>query len=492
MEPQTSERVVGGRYRLGGVLGEGGMARVYDAYDERLERPVAVKILHRATEALPGMRRRFEQEARIAARLVHPYIVAVLDYGEDDDACYLVMERLPGTTLREEIARGPVPVRRIVLVMLETLTALEAAHRYGVLHRDVKPSNILHQDDGHTKIADFGIAKSLDRWALTEQVPDDVTQTGIVLGTPGYLAPERRRGESASVRSDLYGVGAVMVEAVTGTRPGLDRIDVGAVPPTLRAIAAKAVAPEPEQRFASAEDMQQALASLQRERQPVPLVLTSNAHAATQPLAATAAPRPADPPSHTMALPAPPLPRPVAPARHGRRRLLAGLALGGLVLAAVLGLAALLVSSGGSGPAPGAAPAHHRSAHTASHPSDPVGSDLRSAAGTVAAGSMPGDAVLAQALDQTAAQPAGTHRTAVAQQAIALGQVLLDAGAITSGEYQDAASALEAAGASPADVPLNPLNTTTTAPGPPGPGQGSGHGHGHDHSGPDGGPGQQG
>src|SRR6516165_10336676 len=152
------------------------MARVYDAYDERLERAVAVKILHRATEALPGMRRRFEQEARIAARLIHPCIVAVLDH----DACYLVLERLPGTTLRDEMARGPVPMRRVVLVMMETLTALEAAHRYGVLHRDIKPSNILHQDDGHTKIADFGIAKSFDVQPLNEPA-DDATQTGIVL-----------------------------------------------------------------------------------------------------------------------------------------------------------------------------------------------------------------------------------------------------------------------------------------------------------------------
>src|SRR6516165_2852278 len=242
------------------------MARVYDAYDERLERAVAVKILHRATEALPGMRQRFEQEARIAARLVHPYIVAVLDYGEDHDACYLVMERLPGSTLRDEMARGPIPTRRAVLVMMETLTALEAAHRYGVLHRDIKPSNILHQDDGHTKIADFGIAKSLDLRALMHSVPDDMTQTGMVLGTPGYLAPERRVGAPASVRSDLYAVGAVMVEALTGTRPGLEGVNVEPVPSPLREVAAKAVAPDPEARFASAEQMLQALATLQRDR----------------------------------------------------------------------------------------------------------------------------------------------------------------------------------------------------------------------------------
>jgi eukaryotic-like serine/threonine-protein kinase len=487
VQPQTTGRVVGGRYRLGGVLGEGGMAKVYDAYDERLERPVAVKILHRTTEVLPGMRRRFEQEARIAARLIHPHIVAVLDYGEDDDACYLVMERLPGTTLREEIAWGPVPVRRIVLVIMETLTALEAAHRYGVLHRDVKPSNILHQDDGHTKIADFGIAKSLDLWTLTDQVPDDMTQTGIVLGTPGYLAPERRRGEQATVRSDLYGVGAAMVEAVTGTRPGLDHIEVAAVPSPLRAVATRAVAPDPEQRFASAAEMLQALTSLQRDRPPVPLVLASGAPA-TQLLPPTTALRPEDLPSRTTALAAPPLPRRAAPARRDRRRPLAGLALGGLVLAAALGLAAMHLSSDGAGPAHGVTPpTHPRGAQTASHLSDPVGSELRSAARIVGAGSMPGDILLEQTLDQTAAQPPGIHRAAVAQQAIVVAQVLSDAGAITPGEYQDATQALSAAGASPVAIPLAPPSqTTTTSPGP-----GPPPGHGHDHGGVGDGSGQQ-
>ena len=139
------------------------MARVFDAFDDRLERPVAVKILRPETEALPGMRQRFQQEARLAARLIHPHIVAVLDYGEDDALSYLVMERLPGTTLRDEIARGPLAPSRVLLVVTEALTALVAAHKFGVLHRDVKPSNILLQDDGHTKITDFGIAKSCRR-----------------------------------------------------------------------------------------------------------------------------------------------------------------------------------------------------------------------------------------------------------------------------------------------------------------------------------------
>src|SRR5580693_3649996 len=210
--------MIGGRYRLHALLGEGGMARVYDGFDQRLERPVAVKILRPQTLALPGMRKRFQQEARLAARLVHPNIVAVLDYGEDDSSSYLIMERLPGTTLRDEIMRGPLPRQRVMSVMAETLAALAAAHKLGVVHRDVKPSNILLQDNGHTKITDFGIAKSFDAGGKAGGVADDMTMTGVVLGTPGYLAPERRSGQPATVQSDLYAVGAVMVEALTGRR----------------------------------------------------------------------------------------------------------------------------------------------------------------------------------------------------------------------------------------------------------------------------------
>jgi protein kinase-like protein len=451
------------------------MARVYDAYDDRLERPVAVKILHRATEALPGMRRRFEQEARIAARLIHPYIVAVLDYGEDYDACYLVMERLPGTTLRDEMSRGPAPMRRVVLVMMETLTALEAAHRYGVLHRDIKPSNILHQDDGHTKIADFGIAKSVDLQPLNEPA-DDVTQTGIVLGTPGYLAPERRTGQPASVRSDLYSVGAVMVEALTGTRPGPDRVDIESVPAPLRPVAARAVAPNPEDRYTSAEQMLQALADLQRDPPPMPLVLTSSAPSAARPMTTTTPP-PGGAPSCTMALPAPPPPVAVPPAQRRRRRRLAGLAVGGVVLAAILGLTAALVSFGGAGPAHGPAlPPAHRTAHTISRPKDPVRTQLSSEAAALSAGTSPGDALMAQAINETAAQPPGASRVAVAQQGLALAQVLAVGGGITPTEYQNAVSALEATGATAAVVPVNPLPLTTTPPAPPGP---PAHGHGH-------------
>ena len=171
------------------------------------------------------MRQRFQREARMAARLVHPHIVAVLDYGDDGTSSYLVMERLRGTTLRDEIIRGPLSQRRLMQVVSETLGAMAAAHRRGVIHRDIKPSNILVQEDGHTKITDFGIAKSVDTNGHRDDVPDDMTMTGVVLGTPGYLAPERRSGHPATVQSDVYALGAVMLEAATGRRltPGWRR-----------------------------------------------------------------------------------------------------------------------------------------------------------------------------------------------------------------------------------------------------------------------------
>ena len=235
------------------------MARVYDGFDQRLERPVAVKILRPQTLALPNMCKRFQQEARIAARLVHPNIVAVLDYGEDDSSSYLIMERLPGTTLRDEIMRGPLPRQRVMSVMVETLAALAAAHKLGVVHRDIKPSNILLQDDGHAKITDFGIAKSFDVGGAPDRVADDLTMTGVVLGTPGYLSPERRSGQPATVQSDLFAVGAVMVEVLTGRRlvPGPEATEQLPVP--FRDVARRALAVDPRDRFTSATDMLRAL-----------------------------------------------------------------------------------------------------------------------------------------------------------------------------------------------------------------------------------------
>ena len=235
METRTAPSLLGGRYRIDGMLGEGGMARVFDAFDERLERRVAVKILRAETLALPGMRRRFQQEALIAGRLIHPHIVAVLDFGEEQASSYLVMERLPGAPCATKSSPGGPSPRGASWASWPRHSVLSPRlTSSGSCTGTSSPATSLLQEDGHTKISDFGIAKSSDLGTDLDVPTDDMTMTGVVLGTPGYLAPERRSGQPATVQSDLYSVGAVMVEALTGQRlaPGAagDR-GVASVPP---------------------------------------------------------------------------------------------------------------------------------------------------------------------------------------------------------------------------------------------------------------------
>jgi serine/threonine protein kinase len=462
MEVSTQSRALGGRYRLVGVLGEGGMARVYDACDDRLQRPVAVKILREDAAALPGMRGRFQQEARLAARLVHPNIVAVLDYGEDAGRSYLVMERLSGKTLRDEMAAGPLSGPRVVRVLTETLSALATAHRAGVLHRDIKPSNILMQEDGYAKISDFGIAKSMDLYGTTS----DETITGVVLGTPGYLAPERRAGMPATVESDLYSVGAVMVEALTGRRiPTEPAATVETLPPDFRAVARRSLAPDPANRYHSA------LAMLQAIRHPN-----------TEPIAAFAGPShsPAVAPptvpfsaaavgdSHTVRRSPPPASIPRSP-RESRRRRLIVLALACVVVAILGAAVALGVDPGVLQPSTTTAhkpPSTQASTHHGATPTtstDPEATSIRTVAQQISAGGSPGDAVLAVALENTADQPAGPDRQAAAQQDLELGQVLLVGGGISPDQYQSVVAVLEQTGATA------PTTTTTTAPTTPSP-----------------------
>ncbi len=458
------------------------MARVFDAFDERLERPVAVKILRSETLAVPGMRQRFQQEALIAARLIHPHIVAVLDFGENQASSYLVMERLPGSTLRDEIiARGPLPTRRVLLVLAETLTGLAAAHKFGVLHRDIKPSNILLQQDGHTKITDFGIAKSFDIRMDADVVTDDMTMTGVVLGTPGYLAPERRAGSPATVQSDLYSVGAVMMEALSGQRPGLGGAPTENLPSPLREVACRALATDPQDRFTSAGEMLLTL-KLNAAR--------TNAGARPkrpQPSATVTAPVMAPVPSGNASFTAP---RPMTPhrPRPGTRRrwTLVG-AIGLLALVATLFVLLEQISQP-TGPAASVA-THHvarprvtAATHSGTKETDPEGSAIRALATTLANGGLPGDGALASTLETTAAQPPGPDRQSSAQQVLSLAQVLLDGGGITSGQFQDVVNVLQPTGATV-------TTTTVTLPSPSLPAPFfSGHGHGH--GGGDGGGGQ--
>ena len=202
--------VLGGRYELRGVLGRGGMAEVRDGWDIRLDRPVAVKLLHPVFTTQPDNRMRFEVEARAAATLNHPHIVSVHDSGEHDGTPYIVMERLSGQTLADVIARGPLPQPRVRSILDDVLSALATAHAAGVLHRDIKPANILFSPSGHAKVADFGIAKSAGSVH---------TVTGEIVGTMAYLSADRIAGRPATVGDDLYAVGVVGYEALVGRRP---------------------------------------------------------------------------------------------------------------------------------------------------------------------------------------------------------------------------------------------------------------------------------
>jgi serine/threonine protein kinase len=268
---QSRPNVLVGRYELEGPLGTGATGEVYRAYDTRLLRPVAVKVLRADLGTSRAVRRRFEGEARAAARLAHPNVVTVYDSGEDRGRAFIVMERLTGRTLADEIAEGPFAGTRVRRLAEALLDALDAAHHAGVLHRDLKPSNVLVAGREHWKLTDFGIAKILDE--------TDVTTTGTVVGTPAYVAPERHLGAPATDRSDVYSLGVVLYEAAAGGRPfhGDNAVAVAqaavvgaAVPlavrrpeldaPLVDAID-RAMARDPVDRFASADAMRQALAA---------------------------------------------------------------------------------------------------------------------------------------------------------------------------------------------------------------------------------------
>jgi serine/threonine protein kinase len=204
----VSETLAGGRYRLEGTLGHGGMALVYLAYDEELGRPVAIKVLAENLAGDESLRERFLREARLAGRLSHPNVVQVYDGGEADGRLFIVMEYVPGQTL----ARcGKLPSDETVPLALQACAGLQHAHDAGLVHRDIKPGNLLLRPDGVLKVADFGIARAAENTQLT--------QFGTVLGTAAYLAPEQAAGEEVTAATDIYALGAVLYELLTGRPP---------------------------------------------------------------------------------------------------------------------------------------------------------------------------------------------------------------------------------------------------------------------------------
>lgn len=208
------KRLLGGRYQSEELLGTGGMGEVWRGRDLRLDRPVAIKVLSAAGLDEPMAAERFDREARTAARLTHPHIVAVYDFGTEENDSYLVMELVEGRTVSALIADGPLPVEQAVSIAVQTCDGIAAAHAVGVVHRDVKPGNLIVTPSGTVKICDFGIAR-------LPQVAGENSLTGPAtkLGTSSYMAPEQALGRPVDPRTDLYGLGCTLYAMLAGTPP---------------------------------------------------------------------------------------------------------------------------------------------------------------------------------------------------------------------------------------------------------------------------------
>jgi eukaryotic-like serine/threonine-protein kinase len=214
--PSTSSQMIGtvlsGRYRLEAKLGSGGMSTVYLARDNTLDRPVAVKVMHREMSEQPDQLQRFRQEARAVAKLSHPNVVAVIDAGEDGGHPYIVFEYVEGETLKQRINRvGALDPQEALAYAIEIARGLTVAHARSMVHRDIKPQNVLIDAEGRAKLTDFGISRQLEQ--------DGMTATGRVLGTTDYVAPEQAMGHPVDQRSDVYSLGVVLYEMLAGQVP---------------------------------------------------------------------------------------------------------------------------------------------------------------------------------------------------------------------------------------------------------------------------------
>jgi serine/threonine protein kinase len=353
------------RYAVERTIGRGGMATVYFARDRALERPIALKVLAAHFAADEAFRARFLREARLAAQLTHPNVVQVYDVGEDERGPFIVMEYVEGETLADELRRrGRLPAAEVVAVGIEICSALEAAHRERLVHRDIKPQNVLRRAEGQVKLADFGIARSLDAGRHTE--------VGTVLGTAAYLAPEQGRGESVTAAADIYSLGVVLYELLTGQLPFsvetlrellLEREERAPTPPSelapntptaLDAVLMRCLAGRPQHRPDSASALARELAASINE--PATELLPASSADETEALPPDAAPTLLQPDrSHRR--------RRALSTR--RRRLLAAL-LGASLLVLAFLLVVVLADSGGRHQTSKAAtaPVHKTSADT--------------------------------------------------------------------------------------------------------------------------------
>jgi serine/threonine-protein kinase len=367
-------QVIANRYELGDRLGFGGMSTVHLAFDRRLERQVAVKLLAEHLADDPQFVSRFRREALAAARLVHPNIVQVFDFGFDEASGrhFIVMEYIRGRSCAELLRdQGKLPLDEALFIIDQACRGLEHAHRHGVVHRDVKPGNLLRSDEGTVKLADFGIAKAGEEASR-------ITQVGSVLGTAAYLSPEQAAGEEATPRSDVYALGVVAYQLLSGRLPYeaqsltelalrqqrerppmLDELDP-TIPHQIARAVARALELEPERRFQSAAEMREALtagttAGADLDETAATTVLAADPTSATR-VVRRSPPTQAARPRRLQPAPGPAAgraaPRAAAPAGtpRTRRRRAAALVLGLLVaLALVAGAAYLALASGSDG-----------------------------------------------------------------------------------------------------------------------------------------------
>lgn len=259
-----------GRYQLLKEIGHGGMADVYLAYDPRFERQVAIKVLPpEYLKRNPSMNARFTREARAIAKLEHPAIVPVHDFGEENDQLFLVMRYMPGGSLADRLNEGPLPVPQVLQIIQRVASALEEAHRQGIIHRDLKPGNILFDAQDRAYLGDFGIAK-------LQEGTTDLTGSAII-GTPAYMSPEQAKGEQLDGRTDVYSLGIILFQMLTGEQPyqadtplavlfkhvsdpipRLNQVKED-LPPAFDTVVQKALAKEPESRYATPTEITQAL-----------------------------------------------------------------------------------------------------------------------------------------------------------------------------------------------------------------------------------------
>lgn len=268
-----------GRYRIVSLLGSGGMGAVYDAFDPSLKRHVALKVLPAEFVSDTGRLNRFIQEAQAASALNHPHLISIYEIGSETDSStdfhFIAMEKVEGVTLRQKLASGALPVARAVEITLQISEAISAAHSAGVVHRDLKPENVMISIAGYVKVLDFGLAKLRMHQAVGENVATEIklTESGLILGTVGYISPEQALGKQADHRSDIFSIGCILYETVCGRRafragssvetlhriihddPEPLRRDSVAVPSELNRIVRKALAKDPEQRYQTAKDL---------------------------------------------------------------------------------------------------------------------------------------------------------------------------------------------------------------------------------------------